>query len=841
MRIIKPDTLALMYATWPDHGRGQHGCSLVLACAACFPFAPHVEALLEDTQLWDCANKAIPAGFSFDEGRSKPRGEFLVYGSCHAPATGITRAREVAVRVGDTRKKLTVFGPRFWSVSGPDDPAPFSNIPLTWANAFGGEADPANPLGKGKTPDAEGLRSMPQVEQCDAFISSPTDKRVPAGLSALDPGWTSRLARTSVYNRNWYETRWPDMPEDTHPEYFMLAPQDQWMPEFFHGNETFALAGMHPEKEFLEGTLPAIRCRMFVLRNNEQEMAFQELKNQADTLTLFPDSEIGALTFRGVTHTCDEECADILALLTVFEPSALPPESAEYYRRIIEETLEPPAAPPEAGAMPEELHAAPVDEAANDAQESDVSLEPEMENLEQLVAEIEAHTREHLKKIGVSQKEAEALLARLDQEAAVMHPEVSAEKATLKTEDPLESLRRMADEVETQARDMLQKSGKTEEEIDTMLAQQMEKEMPDLAREYAPYLEDPKVPEEIKGHLTEMLNAFAEATAACLSLEELAVPDAASETGPGPEAAEEKTIPALLPERLSREQVLERHARGESLAHTQLSGLDLSGVDLSGAIFQEAFLDQVNFSGSDLTGANLRDADCSQADFSKAILQDADISGALLQKATLRNSNAAKLTARNTRFQEADLSDAIFSEADLEKADFSRAVMNGTNCSDVHAPLLRLQGASLQKADFSGATLFNARADENTDATGANFARADMAFSGLRGANLSQAVLKKANLTSSDLSHCSLRNALLDEATVQEAKVFRSDLSGACLQGADLSSSLLRRASLRNANLNKADLHSADLYQSVMDQASMQGTNLENTLLDPSILENFPR
>ena len=28
-----------------------------------------------------------------------------------------------------------------------------------------------------------------------------------------------------------------------------------------------------------------------------------------------------------------------------------------------------------------------------------------------------------------------------------------------------------------------------------------------------------------------MLNAFAEATAACLSLEELAVPDAASETG----------------------------------------------------------------------------------------------------------------------------------------------------------------------------------------------------------------------------------------------------------------------------------------------------------------------
>ena len=256
------------------------------------------------------------------------------------------------------------------------------------------------------------------------------------------------------------------------------------------------------EKEFLEGTLPAIRCRMFVLRNNEQEMAFQELKNQADTLTLFPDSEIGALTFRGVTHTCDEECAGYpgpaYRVRTFGSASRVCRVLSKDYRGKLWNRL---LHRQRAGAMPEELHAAPVDEAANDAQESDVSLEPEMEIWSSSWRKSKPTTREHLKKIGVSQERGRGF-AR----PALIRKQPSCIRS-IGRESHLEENRRPAGKSAGAWRmrwkrrhaTCCKKAERREEEIDTMLAQQMEKEMPDLAREYAPYLEDPKSSGRNKG------------------------------------------------------------------------------------------------------------------------------------------------------------------------------------------------------------------------------------------------------------------------------------------------------------------------------------------------------
>ncbi len=163
MKIIKPDTLALLHSISPRYGAEHGGCEMVLACVASFPFAPHVQELLPDARLWECAQRELPQGVRLDEGRMKPRAEYLVYGSCHVSnSVGLARAQDVDVRVGSLRKRLTVFGERYWQGLSHSDPTPFPSMPMSWENAYGGTHFRTNPLGKGMD-TVEGLRLLPNV------------------------------------------------------------------------------------------------------------------------------------------------------------------------------------------------------------------------------------------------------------------------------------------------------------------------------------------------------------------------------------------------------------------------------------------------------------------------------------------------------------------------------------------------------------------------------------------------------------------------------------------------------------------------------------------------------
>ncbi len=848
MKILKPDTVTLLYNTHHHAGLVQGDCQLVLACMACFAFAPHVPELLPQKELWDCAGAHLPAATPLDEGRPKPFAEWLVFGACHAPpGSRETRAREVLVRVSDTHKRLTIFGERCWRHGLHSDPIPFTSMPITWENAFGGINHSANPLGKGACQLNDGTRPLPNVEAQGEYLDDPNEKPLPAGFGAVFPSWPPRLRHAGAYNRKWMQHHWPGHPIDTKPEFYLRTLRDQHLKGFFKGGESFSIQGMHPDKEQVSGSVPALRCRVFVLRsNNDGSFHFEELETRADTLTLFPERERGVLTFRAVTHALDEECEDISVLSVIIEPQSVQPEAAEYYRQSMEEALKPleletaplppiktiPIAEPEdAGGEPSALQT-----------ESAAAPLVDLEALQKRVAHIESKSQDLLKKAGVTEEEAHRFMAGFEQQYQEQERAMFGNPGETAA-DPFEEMRLLMDGLEVQGRAMLKQSGKSEEEIEELLKQFSGIDEPqDMERHLASQLERTDVPEEIKSSMRGMIESFSQVAMFCASLRNLGE-GVASQSAEQVEEPDDSAPPFSRQKmfvRLTRQDVLERRRKGENLAGFDLSGLDLSKLDLSGVNLQGALLQGVSFSQCNLRETDLSGADCFQADFTGACLEGANLSGASLEKAILRNVAAQGLCAIAAQFYEADVTNAIFIKAELEDADFSRAVLDKSDFSNAHAPRIRLLAASLQGADFRNAYLHNSRADSATDATRAVFCNADMTLSGWRGAQLIGADLTGAVLVSADCSACAMNGARLDCVNAEDAKFYKANLEGTRFVAAILNDASLRRARLSGARFTRANLAGADLYKCVFGNTDVEGANLKHTILDPAILAGLP-
>jgi len=195
---------------------------------------------------------------------------------------------------------------------------------------------------------------------------------------------------------------------------------------------------------------------------------------------------------------------------------------------------------------------------------------------------------------------------------------------------------------------------------------------------------------------------------------------------------------------LTKDELLSRFQRGESLERADLRDLQLEGIGLVGA----------NLARADLSGANLAGADLSEAILTNASLPEAFLQGAKLVGAHLRS---------------ADLDGANLSGADLSGADLSRANLEGAN----------LEGATLCKARLQYALLADA-----------NLGKADLGGANLRSCDLSDAYLGGARLSAVDLRKATLDGANLEEADLIEADLRSCDLhavaslEGALLEGA---------------------------------------------------------
>jgi len=152
-----------------------------------------------------------PAGLMEEDGPFLRGGvDLFVFGRAWAPGGRATRSMKVQVKAGAFVREAVVTGRRFWVGDGrgglvATQPEPFTSMPLTMAEAFGGksEADgleipfPENPLGKGFHVRAEQAlnQELPNLEEPDSPMRQWGDIPTTCGF-----GFCPRLNSARVQN-----------------------------------------------------------------------------------------------------------------------------------------------------------------------------------------------------------------------------------------------------------------------------------------------------------------------------------------------------------------------------------------------------------------------------------------------------------------------------------------------------------------------------------------------------------------------------------------------------------------------------------------------------------------
>lgn len=731
----------------------------------------------------------------------KPTAEALLRGTARAPGRAPVAEMTVRFAVGAWSKALRVTGPRGWSdglVSRASAPLPFTEVTLSYANAFGGPGYPANPVGRGfETSEAPSIEIPGEPLRRES-------RPIPASFGPINPAWSPRAGKMGTrYGEAWRKERAPYYAEDFDWTFFQAAPADQQLPGYLRGDEEVVLQGVvHPatgvDASTLRCRLPGVRVRVFARDDQARQ---REVPMALDTLYVDADAATVTLLWRGVAPVREHDLADVKTVLVASEPLGSEQPLA-HYTEMLDAFADDPTGVK--GAIPGDL--------------------------------LELQERQRKLQAGEPLGD-EAEIAAMDPVSATMRRSLGSYAA--------------AEQASITA--TLQRSGPLPEQAAVEIAKSAPKGPPDDPPP-AIIKKPGKLPNLGLVHtVRELMGRVAEAKKALRGQEHR--PEVAAELARLDELdaiPHDPRLPQLDPG-YHPPGPLSTDAPGPyaNLKERDLSGLDLRGADLRGADLEDALLIGTNLRGANLTGANLRRAVLYRADVGLARLDEADLTDAnlaaligegaslrdaIVEMAFFEDANLVEAVLDGARgeypgFARADLSRASargatltradFSEARLDDASFAGATLTSTTFEDASGARLDLTRASLDGARFPGAKLIEARLGEarghRTIWTKAVLDRAD---------------LEATWLTTSFFEDLSAVGARLVRANLREARLLRADLSRA-----DLTDANLFEADLTRARVDKTRLVRAHLYGASLHQASGAGCDLTDAVLRRSTLE----
>ena len=239
----------------------------------------------------------------------KPATDVVLIGSARAPNERPVSSLLVGLRLAGRSKAAQVFGDRVWTgLGGFSEPQPFTAVPLTWEQAFGGShrlesgevlVEERNPVGVGfagnwSAADRAGA-PLPNVEDPAHLLSAFGDRPEPVGFGFLASGWRPRRELAGTYDDAWVRQRAPYLPEDCDPRFFCAAPRDQIFEPRLRGGEPIELVGVHPDGA-RSLVLPAWELEATARIQGRLEQRALEL----ETVLIEPDAGRLSLTFRAV-------------------------------------------------------------------------------------------------------------------------------------------------------------------------------------------------------------------------------------------------------------------------------------------------------------------------------------------------------------------------------------------------------------------------------------------------------------------------------------------------------------------------------------------------------------
>lgn len=846
MKVLKPQKLGLVSRCF-EHERRYYLSVGVLA------LHHFTGALVNEADLWKFLAEELGKNPP-DMAMPKSRAEFLVSGRAFQPGGEPRTACRVRVRLGNLEKTLYVVGNRFWlSATDASRPEPFTEMPVSWETAFGGEGFDRNPLGKGFGPiqtERGTVHPLPNVEMPGSLVASRDDRPEPAGFGPVDLMWPQRFSKAGTHDEEWLKERFPGFARNMDWSIFNIAPEDQQQREPFRGDEAFLAEGMHPLRQTIEGALPGIAARCFVIQRVTDGEEFREIAMRLTTVWFFPHAERFLLVFHGAQEVSEDDGADVLQLMIGAEDRE-DPRPVEHYRMVREKRLDPDKGTIHALRDSDLLPARPEINAAED------TIGAEMGALLKTEGLMAKHQRAFMIR---EIEERRAFVASLGLDPDIHAPSLPPpEEPAPPLEEILEYAERKKSEAERWMAEQQQRWEKKKEEIrrilieegldaDAILAEpdqeicgpplfSAEKEIEKLRALSAEYV--------AMGCPVEELDRYAEDPERRRMLEEA---EQGVREGYRLMAHHQSAPPRFYGDEAARSRaavVATLESRG-SLARLNMTGFDLSGMDLRGVDLSGAWLENANLSRSNLAGANLFETVLARADLTEADLSGADLRRANLGLACIVRTKACGAILSESILSKARIEDADLSNAVLDSADLMEAVISATNLSRAVLPELVFMKSCLKNVSFAGA-----------DLKGSTFLEMDLEGVDFRGARLegvtflksrgNGAVLTSANLTNARfVQECSFekadfRGAVLDTANLRGTRLAGSDfsearLAGADFSGCDLARSRMYRVSARNAlfvkaNLSEAVLVSADLMNAILQKADIRGADLRRANL----------
>jgi hypothetical protein len=241
--------------------------------------------------------------YESDFAPTKPRCDVLLNGRAYAPASRPVSRVDVGLRVGAMAKFFSVVGDRVWKKDWfsiyATEPKPFTVMPISYDNAFGGvdQSDPderqhrtylENHAGKGfhfnLEKEAIDERPLPNTEEIGRRVTIPRGNYRPMAFGPIGRAWQPRPKFAGTYDQNWLDNVFPFLPSDFNDRYYQAAPEDQQI-DYLRGGEEIVLHNLTPQGR-TTFKVPTISVPVtFCLRNGEEK----ETLATNDTIIIEPD------------------------------------------------------------------------------------------------------------------------------------------------------------------------------------------------------------------------------------------------------------------------------------------------------------------------------------------------------------------------------------------------------------------------------------------------------------------------------------------------------------------------------------------------------------------------
>jgi uncharacterized protein YjbI with pentapeptide repeats len=718
--------------------------SAALVVKAAYRLAPgQMEFVSEDdfTVTGDLYREEDPAKslhYASDLALFKPRADVLLVGAARAPGGFPVHSLAVRLRVGDLCKTIEVIGNRKWEKrffgARTSTPEPFVTMPLGYENAFGGAGYRYNPVGKGK-----GGADLPNLEDPRHRIGGPWDTPEPAGFGPLAADWGQRAGRLGTYDKKWFKTRWPWLPEDFDWGHFNAAPRDQQVEGYLRGDEVLELDNLHPSVPELRSRLPGRRARWFLLeRLAEGGTSFREVPLHLDTLWIDVDSEKLVLVWRGLTNARSMGLKEIDQMLVITEPLEEPVKPLAFYQEELERRR----------TADDREFAALEEEANRQLAEAEAKLPPFDAEAEAQAAQAQAQANPSAPAPALDLAEVCAYLretlANLEQQGA-------------SPEDP------------------------RVREVQAKLAQvkQLQTELAD---------ETPETRESVQARAVPGAS-FAEKNLSGLDLSGLDL------------SGVDFTEANLGQANLSGARLAGANLKGALMAGADLTGADLEGAVLDDAYLGEARLAKARMMGVSLNGTVLSGVDFEGMDFSGCQGKQTDFSGAKLARARFQGTRFPGADFSECHLEGADFSGAELPHATFDSVVASQINMAEADLSGFESNLASdFTGACFRGVKGAGSVWQEARLD-GADFTGALLDRAIFAEASLQRVCCDGAMLASANFADSILCEAVLTGCNLLRASFDRADLTQADLRGSNLFEAGFWEAITEKTNFRGANL----------------------------------------